>query len=46
MPLSSKLLLIILDGLPYRNWQPFMGNLAGWALSGEAQVWRMRSVVP
>ena len=46
MPLSSKLLLIILDGLPYRNWQPFMGNLAGWALSGEAQVWGMRSVVP
>jgi len=46
MPLSSKLLLIILDGLPYRNWKPFMGNLEGWVQSGEARVWKMRSVLP
>lgn len=46
MPLSSKLLLIILDGLPWRNWKPFMGNLEGWAQSGEARKWRMRSVLP
>jgi predicted AlkP superfamily pyrophosphatase or phosphodiesterase len=46
MPLSSKLLLIVLDGLPWRNWRPFMGNLEGWVQSGEAQVWRMRSVLP
>jgi len=46
MPLSSKLLLIILDGLPYRNWKPFMGNLEGWVQSGDARVWKMRSVLP
>lgn len=46
MPLSSKLLLIILDGLPWRNWQPFMGNLEGWVQAGQARKWRMRSVLP
>ena len=46
MPLSSKLLLIILDGLPWRNWKPFMGNLEGWVQSGDARKWRMRSVLP
>jgi predicted AlkP superfamily pyrophosphatase or phosphodiesterase len=46
MPLASKLLLIILDGLPWRNWKPFMGNLEGWAQSGEARKWRMRAVLP
>jgi len=46
MPLSSKLLLIVLDGLPWRNWQPFMGNLEGWVQSGAARRWRMRSVLP
>ncbi|TPJ82584.1 alkaline phosphatase family protein [Mesorhizobium sp. B2-6-2] len=46
MPLKSKLLLIILDGVPYRNWRRLMGNLEGWAQSGEAQVWKMRSVLP
>jgi predicted AlkP superfamily pyrophosphatase or phosphodiesterase len=44
--LKSKLLLIILDGVPYRNWRRLMGNLEGWAQSGEAKVWRMRSVLP
>lgn len=46
MPLSSKLLLIILDGVPYRNWRRLMGNLEGWVQSGEASVWKMRSVLP
>ncbi|HEV7253301.1 MAG TPA: alkaline phosphatase family protein [Mesorhizobium sp.] len=46
MPLSRKLLLIILDGLPWRNWAPFMGNMEGWVQSGEARRWRMRSVLP
>lgn len=46
VPLKSKLLLIILDGVPYRNWRRLMGNLEGWAQSGEAQVWKMRSVLP
>ena len=46
MPLASKLLLIILDGVPYRNWRRLMGNLEGWTQSGEARVWKMRSVLP
>lgn len=46
MALSNKLLLIILDGLPWRNWRRFMGNLEGWAQAGDARVWRMRSVLP
>ncbi len=46
MPLRSKLLLIVLDGLPWRNWRKFMGNLEGWVQSGDARVWKMRSVLP
>ena len=46
MPLSSKLLLIILDGVPWRNWRRLFGNLEGWVQSGEAKVWKMRSVLP
>lgn len=46
MPLRSKLLLIVLDGLPWRNWRKYMGNLEGWVQSGEARVWKMRSVLP
>jgi predicted AlkP superfamily pyrophosphatase or phosphodiesterase len=41
-----KLLLIILDGVPWRNWRRLFGNLEGWVASGEARVWRMRSVLP
>ena len=46
MPLRTKLLLIVLDGLPWRNWRKFMGNLEGWVQSGDARVWKMRSVLP
>lgn len=46
MPLSSKLLLIILDGVPHRNWRRLFGNLEGWVQSGEARVWKMRAVLP
>ncbi|MER9032120.1 alkaline phosphatase family protein [Mesorhizobium sp. M0674] len=46
MALKTKLLLIIFDGVPYRNWRRLMGNLEGWVQSGEAQVWKMRSVLP
>ena len=46
MPLKSKLLLIILDGVPYRNFRTYMGNLEGWVKNGDARVWKMRSVVP
>ena len=42
----KKLLLIILDGVPYANWRRLFGNLEGWVQSGEAQVWKMRSVLP
>lgn len=43
---TRKLLLIILDGVPYANWRRLFGNLEGWVASGEARVWRMRSVLP
>ena len=42
----GKLLLILLDGVPWRNWRRLFGNLEGWVASGEARVWRMRSVLP
>ena len=44
--MDRKLLLIILDGVPWRNWDRLFGNLEGWALDGTAQKWRMRSVLP
>lgn len=43
---GRKLLLIILDGVPYANWRRLFGNLEGWVATGEARVWRMRSVLP
>ncbi|AOF92961.1 alkaline phosphatase family protein [Sinorhizobium sp. RAC02] len=46
MPLRNKLLLIILDGQPWRNARRLMGNLEGWVAAGEARVWKMRSVLP
>jgi predicted AlkP superfamily pyrophosphatase or phosphodiesterase len=46
MTLDTKLLLIVLDGVPYRNWRRLMGNLEGWVQSGEASVWKMRAVLP
>lgn len=44
--MDNKLLLIILDGVPYRNWRRLFGNLEGWVDSGEARVWKLRSVLP
>ncbi len=44
--LQTKLLLIILDGVPWRNWGRLFGNLEGWVQSGEARKLRMRSVLP
>lgn len=44
--MDNRLLLIILDGVPYRNWRRLFGNLEGWVASGEARVWRMRAVLP
>ncbi len=40
------MLLIVLDGVPWRNWRRLFGNLEGWVASGEARVWRHRSVLP
>ena len=42
----AKVLLILLDGVPWRNWRRLFGNLEGWVSSGEARIWRMRSVLP
>lgn len=44
--MDRKLLLIILDGVPYRNWRRLFGNLEGWVDHGEARVWRHRAVLP
>jgi predicted AlkP superfamily pyrophosphatase or phosphodiesterase len=44
--MKRKLLLILLDGVPYRNWRRLFGNLEGWVASGEARVWKMRAVLP
>ena len=44
--MKRKLLLIILDGVPLRNWTRLFGNMEGWVESGEARQWVMRSVLP
>ncbi len=44
--MKRKLLLILLDGVPYRNWRRLFGNLEGWVADGQARVWKMRSVLP
>ena len=46
MALERKLLLIIVDGQPWRVARRLNGNLEGWVQSGAARVWRMRSVLP
>jgi len=42
----SKLLLILLDGVPYANGRGRFGNLEGWVASGEVPVCNMRAVLP
>lgn len=44
--MDRKLLLIILDGVPWRNWRRLFGNLEGWVDSGDARVWKIRAVLP
>lgn len=44
--MQNKLLLIILDGVPWRNFRRLFGNLEGWVETGDARVWKHRSVVP
>ena len=41
-----KLLLIVIDGVPLRNWTRLFGNLEGWVDAGTAQKWTMSSVLP
>ena len=36
--MDRKLLLIVLDGVPWRNFRRLFGNLEGWVESGEARV--------
>ncbi|MGX9351873.1 alkaline phosphatase family protein [Shimia sp. W99] len=44
--MNGKLLLIILDGVPWRNWGRLFGNLEGWVETGMAKKWRMQAVLP
>lgn len=44
--MNRKLLLIVLDGVPLRNWTRLFGNLEGWVENGAAQKWTMSSVLP
>lgn len=44
--MDRKILLIILDGVPLRNWTRLFGNLEGWVDAGTAQKWTMTSVLP
>lgn len=44
--MQNKVLLIILDGVPWRNWRRLFGNLEGWVDAGDARVWKHRAVLP
>ncbi len=44
--MDKKLLLIILDGVPYRNFRRLFGNLEGWVENGDARVWKSRAALP
>ncbi|MDK3073643.1 alkaline phosphatase family protein [Sedimentitalea sp. JM2-8] len=44
--MQNKLLLILLDGVPERNFRRLFGNLEGWVRSGDARVWTHRAVLP
>jgi len=44
--MQTKLLLIIIDGVPWRNWVRLFGNLEGCVQSGDAQRFRMEACLP
>ena len=44
--MKRKLLMLIIDGVPLRNWTRLFGNLEGWVKTGEARKWQIRSVLP
>ena len=41
-----RLLVVIIDGVPLRNWERLFGNLEGWVATGEARKWQMSAVLP
>jgi predicted AlkP superfamily pyrophosphatase or phosphodiesterase len=42
----SKLLLIVIDGVPYRNFRTLFGNLEGWVKSNDALVLKSSAPLP
>ena len=44
--MENKLLLLIIDGVPWRNWRSLFGNLEAWVDNGEARVWKIRAPLP
>ncbi len=44
--MQNKLLLIIIDGVPWRNFVRLFGNLEGWVKSGHARRFRMSACLP
>ena len=44
--MKNKLLLLIIDGVPWRNWRSLFGNLEAWVDSQDAQVWKIRAPLP
>ena len=44
--MKNKLLLIIIDGVSWRNFRRLFGNLEGWVQSGDARLFKMRACLP
>ncbi len=44
--MNAKLLLLIIDGVPWCNWRSLFGNLEAWVDSNDAQVWKIRAPLP
>lgn len=44
--MDRKLLLIILDGVPYADFRRLFGCLEGWVAEGQARVWKIRATLP
>lgn len=38
MAACGKLLLVVRDGVPYRNFRRLFGNLEGWVASGDSNL--------
>lgn len=44
--MNNKLLLLVIDGVPWNNWRSLFGNLEGWVDCGDAKVWKIRAPLP